>query len=297
MKSENMDLRILEEKALPAVKRLRNRLKQSVALVILDKATGNGVTVAKEEHTSGVAVRFEVNFQFPAHVAAPTKAILAGIPKQESLEIIDRIDFRRFTDNSITDKAVFIKELDNIRSSGYAIDRGEYLLGVHCVAAAILDNASYPVGAVVTSSFSSTFPEEDFTRVAKEVVRAVKEVSSALSDKSRGSDSYAKLVIEQAVDYFEKNIDVNLDVRRYAEDRNIKYSWFRSKFSEMIRISPKQYHLNLKMEKAKELLSNTDMPIKEIGLSLGYDNQNNFSNMFNKRIGVFPSKYRTSGDK
>lgn len=297
MISDKINLRMLEEKALPVMKRLRNRLKQSVALVILDAATGNGVTVAKEEHTTGVAVRFEVNFQFPAHVAAPTKAILAAMPESESMEIIDRFDFRKFTDHSISGKAAFVKELDVVRGCGYAVDRGEYLLGVHCVAAAILDGASYPVGAIVTSSFSSILTEDDFERVAKHVIKASNEISSTLSNKSRGNDSYAKLVIEQAADYFEKNMDVNLDVRKYAEDRNIKYSWFRAKFSEVMDISPKQYHLNLKMQKAKELLLETDLPIKEIALSLGYENQNNFSNMFKKRVGVFPSKHRVSDSK
>ncbi len=294
MKSKDIDLRILEEKALPAMKSLRKRLEQSVALVILDASTGNGVTVAKEEYTSGVAVRFEVNFQFPVHVAAPTKAILAAMPESESAALIDRITFKRYSENSITDRAGFLKELVSVRSSGYAVDRGEYLLGVHCVAAAILDGTSCPVGAIVTSSFSSILPEEDFDRVAKHVVKAANEISFSLSDKSRGSDSYAKLVIEQAADYFLKNTDVNLDIRKYAEDRNIKYSWFRAKFSEIMKVSPKQYHLDIKMEKAKRLLSETDLPVKEVALKLGYDNQNNFSNMFKKRIGTFPSEYRTS---
>jgi len=237
-------------------------------------------------------VRFEVNFQFPAHVAAPTKAILAAMPLPESIEIIDRIDFRKYTDNSITDRAAFLQELDGIRERGYAVDRGEYLLGVHCVAAAITNAASYPVGAIVTSSFSSLLPEEGFAQVAKHVIKAAGEISSALSGKSRGTDSYAKIIIEQAVAYFGQNTDVNLDIRKYAEDRNIKYSWFRTKFRELMHVSPKQYHLDLKMEKAKQLLSETDLPIKEIGLSLGYNNQNNFSNMFRKRTGLFPSKYR-----
>jgi AraC-like DNA-binding protein len=57
-------------------------------------------------------------------------------------------------------------------------------------------------------------------------------------------------------------------------------------------MSPNQYHLEVKIEKAKELLTITDLSIKEIASDLGYDNQNYFSNLFSKRVGCSPSSFR-----
>lgn len=44
---------------------------------------------------------------------------------------------------------------------------------------------------------------------------------------------------------------------------------------------------------ARNLLENSEMSIKEIGLSLGFSNQNYFSDFFKKRSGFPPSEYRS----
>jgi DNA-binding IclR family transcriptional regulator len=285
---------VLVEKSTPAMRRLRSRLKKGIALVVLDHATGNGITVAKEEYTAGHAVRFEINFHFPAHVAAPTKAILAALPEREAMQVLDRLNFKRLTPNTITSRAAFEDALAEAADKGYAVDRGEYIEDIQCVSAAVVDDESYPVGAVVCSHFSSQLTEKDFPRIAKPVMAAAREISLSLSNRSRATDSYAKLVIAQAVEYFQEETGINLDVRRYAEGRNIKYSWFRAKFTELMKVSPKQFHLNIKMDKAKHLLRDTDMTVSEIASDLGYGSQSNFSNIFKKKTGVFPSDYRNS---
>ncbi len=294
MSKRQINKELLVEKSVPVMRRLRSRLRKGIALVVLDRATGNGVTVAKEEYTAGHAVRFEVNFHFPAHVAAPTKAILAALPRSEAREVIRRLGLKRFTKNTITDRDALEGELAEAADKGYAVDRGEYLEDIRCVAAAIVDGESYPVGAITCSHFSSQLTEKDFPRIAKPVMAAAREIGLALSDRSRATDSYAKLVIAQAVGYFHEETGINLDIRRYAEGRNIKYSWFRAKFTELMGVSPKQYHLSIKMDKAKRLLRETDMTVGEIASDLGYGSQSNFSNMFKKKTGVFPLEYRVS---
>ncbi len=294
MKVRQIDKELLVEKSVPVMRRLRSRLKKGVALVVLDPPTGNGVTVAKEEYTAGHAVRFEINFHFPAHVAAPTKAILAALPRSEAIEVVEQLDFKRFTKNTIADREAFEAELSATAKRGYAVDRGEYIEDIRCVAAAIMDDDSYPVGAVTCSHFSSQLTEKDFPKVAKPVMAAAREINLSLSNRSRATDSYAKLVIAQAVEYFREETGINLDVRRFPEGRNIKYSWFRAKFTELMGASPKQYHLNIKMEEARRLLRETDMTISEIASQLGYGSQSNFSNIFKKKVGVFPLEYRQS---
>jgi len=81
-------------------------------------------------------------------------------------------------------------------------------------------------------------------------------------------------------------------LEQIAEKHKVKYSWFRNQFKKVTGISPKKYILQVRMETAVELLENTDMPIKEIALSLGYDSQNYFSSAFHKRFGRYPSDVR-----
>ena len=53
-----------------------------------------------------------------------------------------------------------------------------------------------------------------------------------------------------------------------------------------------EYLTNLRIEKAKELLDNTEMSMKEICLEVGYSNPNYFSRIFKKSVGVSPTEYK-----
>jgi len=57
-------------------------------------------------------------------------------------------------------------------------------------------------------------------------------------------------------------------------------------------IGPAEYLANLRLEKAKELLCNTDMLIKEISVAVGYYDEGSFSRRFKKHTGVTPGQYR-----
>ena len=53
-----------------------------------------------------------------------------------------------------------------------------------------------------------------------------------------------------------------------------------------------EYLTNIRIEKAKELLENTDMSMKEICIEVGYSNPNYFSRSFKKNVGVTPTEYK-----
>ncbi len=59
--------------------------------------------------------------------------------------------------------------------------------------------------------------------------------------------------------------------------------------------SPKQYLLDLKMERAKHLLISQQWSVGQVALALGYFDVSNFSNRFKKHYGVTPSKIATLG--
>lgn len=56
--------------------------------------------------------------------------------------------------------------------------------------------------------------------------------------------------------------------------------------------SPYGYHLHLCVRRARDLLRNSNLPVKEIGESLGFHNPYHFSKMFKKKTGVSPRHYR-----
>ena len=66
-------------------------------------------------------------------------------------------------------------------------------------------------------------------------------------------------------------------------------------FKEHTGLSPYQYHLELKLNRARSLLRNSDLPIKQIARTLGFRNVYHFSKLFKSKIGEAPSLWRHHG--
>lgn len=76
------------------------------------------------------------------------------------------------------------------------------------------------------------------------------------------------------------------DVIFHSKDYVIK------RFFANFGVTPYEYQIQQKIFRAKNLLGNTKMSVKEIADSLGYDDQHYFSYMFKKRCGMSPTQYR-----
>lgn len=63
-------------------------------------------------------------------------------------------------------------------------------------------------------------------------------------------------------------------------------------FKEITGMSPKQYIINMKIQKAKELLSETNLSIKQIASLVGCNDQLYFSRLFKQKEGVCPREWR-----
>jgi AraC-like DNA-binding protein len=72
----------------------------------------------------------------------------------------------------------------------------------------------------------------------------------------------------------------------------IGYSKFRKLFKRSTGKSPNQYHINLRLDKAKELLSTTNLNVTEVAYQLGFDSVFYFSRLFKKKNGVSPKSFR-----
>lgn len=99
-------------------------------------------------------------------------------------------------------------------------------------------------------------------------------------------------VIESSRFEMRQNIGIEFDLKEMAQKHNVSYSFFRKMFKKYTGVSPGQYHLQLRIMRAKELLVSTDKSIKEIGYELGFQSIFYFSNMFKKKTGDTPSNFR-----
>ncbi len=96
-----------------------------------------------------------------------------------------------------------------------------------------------------------------------------------------------------------ENFKEGITPEEVARKVSMSYSWFRRIFKEYTGFAPHQYLLELKMQKGKELLTNTSLPIKEIAYLIGFDNPDHFCAAFRTKVKTTPGNYRnfTQGKK
>lgn len=99
-------------------------------------------------------------------------------------------------------------------------------------------------------------------------------------------------IIKTALRIIDYNYSSPIFVEQIAKRLSLNTSYFSRIFTVQVGISPKQYLLNKRMERAKELLTVTDVSIFEIANSVGYEDQLYFSRVFKNKIGLSPSDYR-----
>ena len=98
--------------------------------------------------------------------------------------------------------------------------------------------------------------------------------------------------VQNAIEQMYVNIDRNLSVEALARECNLSVGYFSHLFRSVTGISPHAYMCRLRVERAKTLLENTDLSVLEIGLSVGFGDQNYFSRFFKEQTGAAPTAYR-----
>lgn len=100
-----------------------------------------------------------------------------------------------------------------------------------------------------------------------------------------------KLINKSKLIVLEK-LYTNISPEEIAVKLNVSYSWFRKIFKQYTGFSPLQYITEIKLQKSKELLTNTDLSNIEIAYRLGFDNPNYFCTLFKKKTKMTPVQYR-----
>jgi len=103
--------------------------------------------------------------------------------------------------------------------------------------------------------------------------------------------------IRKACLFFRENLNKNIVIEDLAGELNVGYSYFRQMFKKYTGISPVQYHLSLRMQRAKDLLISTDLSFKEIANELGFESYFYFSRIFRDKTGQSPKEFKNERRK
>ncbi|MGO9114056.1 MAG: helix-turn-helix domain-containing protein [Thermoguttaceae bacterium] len=115
--------------------------------------------------------------------------------------------------------------------------------------------------------------------------------------RSRRTGRRAENVVRQARMLLEQHAQKLLKMEQMAASFSMSEKHFRRIFKQQTGLSPYQYHMQVRMYRAKEMLRGTTLSVKEIAASLCFETPFHFSNAFKQRTGVSPSQWRSGGSR
>lgn len=104
--------------------------------------------------------------------------------------------------------------------------------------------------------------------------------------------SHPNRVLEPALKYIEENYREEMFLEKMASICNVSPYYFSKLFKKEMGMNFTTYVTKYKVEKAKEMLENTDIPVVNIAAELGYYECGYFTKIFKKIEGITPTKYR-----
>jgi AraC family transcriptional regulator len=101
--------------------------------------------------------------------------------------------------------------------------------------------------------------------------------------------------MRRLIEFIDENLDGDLSLDAMAREVEISPLYLARAFKAAVGQSPHQYVLARRIERAKELLRNTEMPVVDVALSAGFSSQSHLSHWFLRNVGVSPAAYRRQG--
>lgn len=120
-----------------------------------------------------------------------------------------------------------------------------------------------------------------FTMLSRNIKSADKNIASADSDR-----------IYSSLKFIYKNYNTALTLSQLADIEHLSVSRYRTIFKRCTGFSPQDYIITLRIQRACELIAQSDMTVKEIAESVGYQDQLYFSRIFKSRMGIVPNRYK-----
>ena len=107
------------------------------------------------------------------------------------------------------------------------------------------------------------------------------------------NDTSGKNTVEkEMVSYIQQNFTGKILLKEFGEQFHLSEKYISRYFKEHFHITISQYVTYLRLEHAKHLLQDTDIPVTEVAMQSGYQNVSYFIRSFKKTYGVSPLKYR-----
>ncbi len=186
----------------------------------------------------------------------------------------------------------------NLKQDKDGIEVGKYLL----------QKDTIPFIYITSSSDKATIDRARDTRPSAYMVKPFKvedlEVTVAIvinNFKHKNIDvlryekeiiSNIPFVLKQTINYIDENITEKIKISDLARQTKWESQHFNRLFAKYLGVTPYKYIMDKKIDKAKILITETNIPITQISFELGIKSHSNFCSIFKKHTGKTPENFR-----
>jgi IclR family transcriptional regulator, KDG regulon repressor len=168
----------LKEIARKPMEKLMETIGETVFLGVLN---GDHVTIVDVvESQNEMKITSPPGTRLPLLAGATGRVLLSQIENEKAKEMIRKKGLVRYTSKTVMDQRQFLKEVEQVRKQGYAVDDEEYMAGVRAVAAP-LPWASSPPAALWVVGFSSALVDQKIKAVIREIQETAQEIKRSLA--------------------------------------------------------------------------------------------------------------------
>ncbi|MEQ5800555.1 IclR family transcriptional regulator C-terminal domain-containing protein [Halomonas sp. H10-9-1] len=162
----------------PFLRRLTAQTGETANLGIRDD--GTAVFLAQSESPQMMRMITRLGSRAPLHASGVGKALMAWLPEDELARILAEQGLSRVTENTLHTAETLREGLAEIRRQGFACDREEHAIGLHCVAACIHDEHGTPLAAISVSGPVARIPETRLLELGELVRDTAAEITARL---------------------------------------------------------------------------------------------------------------------
>ena len=138
-----------------------------------------------------------------------------------------------------------------------------------------------PVGRMYAESLAQTL-----------ILHLLKNYSTADQHYENISGGLSGYRLRRAKEYINENLEEDLSLGEVAEAVGLSQFHFARAFRRSTGLTPQQYLVSQRINRAKELLIKGDLPLVEVGICAGFKNQSHFTTSFRKFTALTPKAFR-----
>lgn len=156
--------------ARPFMKKLSLVTGQTSQLGVL---TSGGVQyIAQEMPDRPINIIAGLYLEMGVNVSASGKILLAAMTDDLRTDFINRIKLEQRTEYTITDRNLYLKELEIVKQQQYAVDKQEYAIGIGCCAVPVINKAGVTVAALgLTGHWTDYSQAKQITKLLAEMTK------------------------------------------------------------------------------------------------------------------------------